>query len=827
MKAVEFQKIGQPLTIANLARPVQVCGATRRTGPRAERQWHLYLEPERREACRDRFDVTAKTLLPYAIPTFFCFALGAFLSSTAAAQDALPRSPKAFGGKIDRSYKESTPDWSPVQQATAPKNVPNIVVIVLDDVGYGQLGSYGGSIQTQNIDSLAAGGVRYNNFHTAALSSPTRAALLTGRNHHSNAMATITEAATGFPGNYGAIPKSSATVAEVLKQNGYNTFAVGKWHMAPYWTYTAAGPFDHWPLGMGFERFYGFLTGETDHWAPSLTYDNHRIPTPTRLGYHLSEDLADKSIEFIRDQQQANTGRPFFLYLALGAAHHPLHVPKQYIEKYQGKFDHGWDREREIVLERQKALGLIPANTVLPARNPGVKPWDALSAEEKKLFARFQETYAGFVDHADEQIGRVIKSLNDMKLMDNTLILVVSDNGASQESGPNGVTNTDRSRNSMPMSIQEMLKIYDDIGGPKTDPGYPIGWAMAGNTPFPRWKQDVHRGGTADPLIIHWPRGIRDKGVIRTQFHHATDITPTLLEVTGTPMPSSVNGVDQKPMEGISMAYTLNNAKAPTRKTTQYFEMFGSRAIWSRGWMATVWHKKGINFDDDQWELYNLEEDFSQSNDLAKTRPDKLKELRDIWWVEADRYGALPLDDRRYERLVDPSRPKASLPKDSYTFYSGTSPIPVIAAPRVLNRSHRITAEVDIPATGAEGVLLCLGSEFGGWSLFVKDRKLVYAHNFLQLQEFNLKSTSAVPIGKATLAYEFTKTGENVGTGRLLINGKQVGEMEGIKTAAVGYAFAGEGLQVGRSWNTPISHDYHGPFEFTGTLKSVTIEFPK
>lgn len=762
--------------------------------------------------------ITLTTLAAIGLP------LGSVISSAASAQEVLPRSPQPFGGKIGRTQKESTPDWSPVRPASAPENAPNIVMIVLDDVGYGQLGSYGGSIQTQNIDRLAAGGVRYNSFHTAALSSPTRAALLTGRNHHTAALSAIPEGATGYPNNYGAIPKSSATVAEVLKQSGYNTFAVGKWHVTPYWAYTAAGPFDRWPLGMGFERFYGFLGGETDQWAPSLWYDNHRIPTPTRPGYHLSEDLADKSIEFIRDQQQVSTGRPFFLYLNFAAGHAPLHAPKAYIEKYKGKFDHGWDREREIVLERQKKLGLIPADTVLPARNPGVKPWDALSADEKKLFTRLQETYAGFVDHADAQVGRVINSLDDMKLMDNTLILVVSDNGASQESGPNGVTNTDRYRNYMPMSVAEMLKVYDDIGGPKTDPGYPIGWAMAGNTPFPRWKQDVHRGGTADPLIVHWPKGIQDKGAIRTQFHHATDITPTLLEVTGIPMPSSVNGVAQKPLEGVSMAYTFHDTKAPTRKTAQYFEMFGSRAIWSQGWMATVWHKKGNDFDGDQWELYNLEEDFAQSNDLAKARPDKLKELQDLWWTEADKHGVLPLDDRRYERLADPDRPKASLPRESYTFYPGTSPIPVVAAPRVLNRSHRITAEVDIPASGAEGVLLCLGTEFGGWSLFVKDRKLVYAHNYLQLQEFNLKSTADVPAGKATLAYEFTKTGENMGTGRLFINGKPAGELAGIRTARIEYAAASEGLQVGRNWSTPVSHDYAAPFQFTGQIHKVVLE---
>lgn len=742
-------------------------------------------------------------------------------------QEVLPRPEQPFKGNIDRTFKDSTPDWAPVAPVLPSKNAPNIVIIVLDDVGYGELGSYGSSIQTPYLDRLAADGLRYNSFHTTALSSPSRAALLTGRNHHANALSAITEGASGFPNNYGAIPKSSATVAEVLKQNGYNTFAVGKWHLTPYWAYAAAGPFDRWPLGMGFERYYGFLGGEQDHWVPALWYDNHRIPTPAGPGYHLSADLVDKSIEFVRDQQQAATGRPFFLYLSFGAGHTPHHAPKDYIDKYKGTFDHGWDREREIVLERQKKMGLVPADTVLPPRNPGVEPWAELSADERKLFTRMKENHAGFLDYTDAQIGRLLATLTDMKLMDDTLILVVSDNGAEVSGGPTGATNTDRYRNGMPQEVEEMLKQYDDIGSVKTDPGYPIGWAMAGNTPFKRWKQDVHRGGTADAFIVHWPKGIRDKGAIRTQFHHITDITPTLLEVTGIPMPSSVNGVAQTPLQGVSMAYSFADAKAPTRKSVQYFEMFGSRAIWSKGWMAVVWHKKDTDFDSDPWELYKLDEDFSQSVNLAQKHPDKLKEMQELWWAEAGKYGVLPLDDRRFERLADTTRPAAALPKDRYIYYPDTSPVPVVAAPRVLNVSHRITAEVEIPANGAEGVLLCLGTEFGGWSLFVKDEKLVYAHNYLQIREFNLKSTTEVPKGKATLAYEFTKTGDNVGTGRLFINGKQAGELEGIKTAPVSYASASEGLQVGRAWSTPVSNDYNGSFQFTGTLEKVTIEIMK
>ena len=641
----------------------------------------------------------------------------------------LPTTPPDFQGKIGSTYKDSTPDWKPAEPLQAPTGAPNVLVIVLDDVGFGQLGCYGGPIQTPNIDKLAGRGLRYSNFHTTALCSPSRGVLLTGRNHHAIGLAAITEGATGFPGNYGTIPKSAATIAEVLKQNGYNTMALGKWHLAPYTAFTSAGPFDRWPLGMGFEKYYGFLGGETDQWAPLLVQDNQFAETPIRAGYHLTQDLVDHTITYIRDQQQANTGRPFFTYLALGACHAPLHAPPEFIAKYKGRFDQGWDQVRAETFDRQKALGIIPKDAVLPPGNPGVQPWAELNETQRKVYCRLQETFAGFLDHADHHLGRLFHSLEEMGLSDNTLIVLVSDNGASQEGLRDGTCNTDRFRNYFPDTVDEIIGQIDQIGSPSTDPHYPMGWAMAGNSPLKRWKQDTHAGGNTDPFIVSWPARIKDGGAIRTQYHHLVDVVPTILELSGLPAPTSVNGVAQMPLHGVSMAYSLNDANAPTRKTVQYYEMLGSRAIWSGGWKAVTWHKKDTSWDDDSWELYHTDADFTESTNLADRQPEKLKELQALWQEEAEKYHVLPLDDRRYERAADPTRPVAALPKKQYTFYPGTSILHPLAAPLLLGREHTITAFVEIPPGGAEGVLACSGGEFGGWSLFLQDGKLHYVHN--------------------------------------------------------------------------------------------------
>ncbi|HBH54511.1 MAG TPA: arylsulfatase [Planctomycetaceae bacterium] len=741
----------------------------------------------------------------------------------------LPPAPPAFRGRIGTNYKNSTPDFAPALPVTAPDGAPNVLIVVLDDVGYGHLGCYGGPIETPNIDRLAASGLRYNNFHTTALCSPSRAALLTGRNHHAVAMAAITEAATGYPGNYGAIPKSAATIAETLKQNGYNTMAFGKWHLAPYTAYTAAGPFDRWPLGLGFEKYYGFLGGETDQWAPLLVQDNHFIDTPTRPGYHLTEDLCDRAIAEIRDQQQANTGRPFFTYLALGAAHAPLHAPKEFIKKYRGRFDQGWDQVRAETFERQKQLGIIPKDTVLPPANPGVPAWAELTAEQKQVYCRLQEVFAGFLDHADHHLGRVFTALDELGVRDNTLIVLVSDNGASQEGLQNGTLNTDRFRNYFPDTVEEMLHQLDEAGGPSTDPHYPMGWAMAGNSPLKRWKQDTHAGGNTDPFIISWPAKIKDGGAIRSQYHHVTDVVPTILEVCGLTAPTSVNGVRQMPMHGTSLAYSFTDAQARSRKPVQYYEMLGSRAIWADGWTAVAWHKKDTPWEEDRWELYHTEVDFTQANDLAATQPAKLQELIALWESEAGKYNVFPLDDRRYERVADPTRPVAALTRKQYTYSPGTSILHPLAAPQILGVEHTITAHVTIPVGGAEGVLACSGGEFGGWTLFLKNGRLHYVHNYLKLDHFRV-SSEEIPPGQHTLSLHVTPTEKHLkpdyslANVTLSVDGKTQGELQGIKVAGQYSAVTGYGLLIGRNTGTPVSPEYKAPFAFTGKLDKVTID---
>ncbi len=749
----------------------------------------------------------------------------------------LPATAPAFAGKIGQTYKDSTPDWQPVAPLQAPKGAPNVLLIMLDDVGYGQLGAYGSSIRTPNIDRLATQGVRFTDFHTTALCSPTRAATLTGRNHHSVGMAAITEAATGFPGSSAKIPRSAATIAEVLKLNGYNTMAYGKWHLAPYTAYTQAGPFDQWPLGMGFERFYGFLGGETDQWAPLLVQDNKQLPMVYPKGYHLTADLADQAIGAIRDQQQTHNGRPFFVYFAPGAAHAPLHVPKAYIDRYRGQFDQGWDHERDVVFARQKRLGLFPADAVLPPRNAGISPWDELDPKQKKLYARLQETFAGFLTHTDEQIGRLLASLDEMGIRDNTLVILMSDNGASQEGLRDGATNTDRYRNFLPESVDEMLAKYDQIGGPETDPHYPMGWAMAGNTPFKRWKQDTHNGGNSDPLIVSWPARIKDGGTLRRQYTHAVDISQTLLEVAGLPIPEVVNGVQQQPMEGVSFAYALSDAEAPRRKQVQYYEMLGSRAIWADGWKAVTWHQaRSGDWKDDHWELYHTDVDPTESHDLAQAQPDKLKQLQELWQAEAKAKQVLPLDDRRYERTQDPTRPAAALPSQRYVLYPGTSVLHPLAGPQITRRSYRINAELDVGERQPEGVLVCLGGEFGGWSLFIKDGQLRYEHNMLQIERYKVSAPLQLAPGKHQLSLQFTSTGPDQanpptyfgGDVTLLVDGQPVAERKGVRVAVNGYSVVtGYGWQVGRNEGTAVSHDYAVPFRMGGELKRIEVEMLK
>jgi len=608
----------------------------------------------------------------------------------------------------------------------------------------------------------------------------------------------------------------------VLKENGYNTFATGKWHNTPDEELTAAGPYDRWPLGMGFERFYGFLAGETNQWRPELVYDNHRIETPDHDGYHVSDDIVDKSIEFMLDQKQASPDKPAFLWMAFGAGHAPHHAPKSYIEKYKGKFDKGWDRVREEAMDRQKAMGVVPRDTELAPNNPRVKPWDTLSQDEKRLFARMQEVYAGFLDHTDAQIGRFIDFLEKIDALENTLIMLISDNGASREGGPNGTVNEIRFFNAIKESLAANLEMIDELGGPLTYNHYPRGWAQAGNSPLKRFKQNTHGGGIRDPLIVHWPKGIKEKGRVRDQYHHVIDLVPTVYEILGIDPPQMVDGVAQKPMEGISMAYAFNDGAAPTRKEVQYFEMFGHRGLWHDGWKAVTYHEYGArgNFDDDKWELYHIEKDFSECHDLADQHPEKLKEMIDLWWREAEKYQVLPLDDRTNERFyID--KPPRDKDRKTFVYYPHTAKMPGSAAPPVRNRSHYIRAMVNIPEGGAEGVLMAMGGRFAGYAFFIKDNRLIYDHNYLGIEHYTVTSSAHVPAGPSILGYQFEKTGEHQGVGRLFINGNKVGEGEITRTIPVTYG--PEALDIGRDSLTPVTDAYEVPFQFTGVLEKVIV----
>ncbi len=722
-------------------------------------------------------------------------------------------------GSIGRTYRDSKPSWELPPQA--PKGAPNVIYLVLDDVGYAQLGCYGSEIQTPNLDRLAAGGLRYTNFHTTSLCSPSRACLLTGDNHHTNHLGVITEAATGYPGYDGRMPRSQATIGEILKQTGYSTFYVGKWHQAPPDETSDSGPYDHWPLGMGFERFYGFLGGETNQWFPDLVYDNHHIERPNSPGYHLTEDLTGRAIQFIAEQKEVTPDKPFFMNLAYGAGHAPHHVAKNYIEMYKGKFDKGWDKVREETLARQKQMGIVPPNTQLAPRNSDVKAWSELTNDQRRLYARMEEVYAGFLTHCDENIGRLLAFLEERNLMENTLLVVVSDNGASQEGRETGTFNESLYFNQIPENVEMDMKLIDELGGPMTYPHYPLGWAMAGNTPFKRYKQETHAGGITDPMIVHWPKTIKDKGGLRSQYHHMIDITPTVLEMIGIQQPRVVNGVDQRPMDGLSMAYTFVDAKAPSRHETQYYEMLGHRAIYYKGWEAVTMHVRGEDFDKDPWELYNVTEDFSESNDVAAQNSEKLREMKERWWSEAGRYNVLPLDDRGVIRSLE--QPGLNRPRSVVTYYPGMASVPRANMLNFRGRSYSITADVEIPSGGAEGVLLALGGRFGGFSFFMQSHRLSYVYNWVGLERYTVTSTEAVPAGLAKLRLEFTANGPGSGTAALFINDKRVGEGRIGRLVPITFGLS-EGLTVGRDPSTPVTESYQSPFEFTGKIKKVVME---
>ena len=756
-----------------------------------------------------------------------------------------------FPGRIGLTTADSSPAWP--EPVRAPEGAPNVLFFILDDVGYGQLSTFGGLVETPNIDRVAEMGLRYANMHTTALCSPTRSCVLTGRNHHSNGVASIMETATGYPGYDARMPFENGMLSEVLRQRGWNTFCVGKWHLSPSEENTAAGPFHRWPVGRGFERFYGFLGGETNQWYPDLTEDNKAVEPPKspEEGYHLSEDLADQAIRMILDAHVNAPEKPFFMYYATGCAHAPHHVAKEWADRYAGRFDEGWDAYRERVFARQKELGIVPEYAELPPRDPDVPEWGSLSVEERRLYARFMEVYAGFVSFTDHHFGRILDTLEEIGELDNTIIMVLSDNGASAEGGPQGSTNEMLFFNNVPESLEDNLAQIDSLGGPRSYNHYPWGWAWAGDTPFRRWKRETYRGGSTDPFVVAWPRGMKARGEVRTQYAHAIDMVPTVLDVLGIEPPPAIRGVAQSPIEGVSFAATFDDPAARTGHVTQYFEMFGHRAIDHDGWRAvcpwpgvdfTTAATKGRGFgspitpdvldelETEGWELYRITDDPTESVNVAGEHPAKLQELVRLWWVEAGKYQVLPLDGDVKSRLVV-ERPMTSRPRTRFVYYPGLSPIPQPATPKIVNRPHSIEADVTVPPGGAEGVLLAQGGAAGGFAFYLKDDKLHYGLNYVARDFFAVTSTEAVPEGRHTLRFEFEPTGEpdfTVGKGapgrfQLYLDGTLVGAADVPHTTPSIYEL--EGLSCGEDALAPVLPDvYEPPFAFTGTIHSVTVD---
>ena len=776
-----------------------------------------------------------------------CIAISGDLSTPAYAQEAaqanvvvptdrtvLPIPEPQYPHSTVFNARNATPP--PRFEVKAPPNAPNVLIVLLDDMGFGQSSAFGGPIHMPTVEGLANSGLRYNEFHTTALCSPTRSALLSGRNHHMNNFGSIAETATAFPGQTGQRPNSVAPLAEMLRLNGYSTAAFGKSHETAAWEVSPSGPTDRWPTRSGFDKFYGFIGGETNQWAP-LIYDGMIQVEPSHdPNYNFMTDMTDQAITWIGYQKSLTPDKPFFIYFAPGATHAPFHVPKEWIAKYKGKFDQGWDKVREETLARQIKLGVVPAGTKLAPKPEAIKDWATLSADEKKLFAREMEVFAGFGEYADTEIGRLIHSIKETGQLDNTLIFyIVGDNGASAEGGMVGLFNEMTYFNGVHETVQDILKHYDELGGPTTYPHYAAGWAVAGDSPF-EWTKQVASsyGGTRNGMVIHWPKGITAKGEVRAQWHHVIDIAPTILEAAGLPEPKSVNGTAQTPIEGVSMVYTFADARVPSRHTTQYFEIFGNRAIYQDGWLAGTVHRAAWEFkprralEDDVWELYDARTDFSLANDLASKNPQKLKEMQDLFMTEAVKYSVLPLDDRTLERL-NPAlvgRPDLMAGRTSLTVYQGMTGMSENVFINTKNRSHTITAEVEVPQGGANGVILAQAGRFGGWSLYLKDGKPTYTYNWLGLKSYTVAASQALPAGKATIRYEFVYDGGGVGkggTGALYVNGKSVATGRIEQTQCCAFS-ADEGADVGADEGTPVTEAYQVPFKFTGKIDKVTIE---
>ena len=722
-------------------------------------------------------------------------------------------------------------------EVKAPKGAPNVVIVLLDDIGFGQSSAFGGPIKMATLDKLAADGLRYNDFHTTALCSPTRTALLTGRNHHVNNAGAIMELATGFPGNTGIRPQSVATLAEMLRLNGYSTAAFGKYHETPPWEVSVSGPYDRWPTGSGFDKFYGFIGGETNQWAPAIFDGTIRVETPHDPNYHFTVDMTNQAIAWMQAQHSLTPDKPFYVYFATGALHAPHHAPKEYIKRYKGKFDEGWDKLREETFARQKQMGVIPPNAELTKRPKEIPSWDSQTPEQKKLEARQMETFAGFGEHTDEQVGRLVDALEEMGVMDNTLfIYIVGDNGASAEGGPEGAYNEMMALNGIINTAEINMPHLEEWGSPSTFPHYAIGWAWAGDTPF-QWTKQIasHYGGTTNGVVIHWPARIKAKGEFRSQFTHVTDIAPTALEAAGLPFPRSVNGTVQRPFDGTSMVYTFDHPQAKETHTTQYFEMFGNRGIYHNGWVAATRHSipwlmaANPPLSKDTWELYNMTEDFSQAHDLAAKNPAKLRELLGVFTREAIKNHVLPIDDRRAERFnaAIAGRPDLIGSRTSLTVYPGMTGITENAFINVKNRAYTITAPVELRDATTHGVIIAQAGAFGGWVLYMKDGKVHHEYNYFGFEYTNIAGRSALSAGKHEIKYEFVPDAAMPGTGGkclLYVDGQKVAEGHIPRTQP--FAFSGdEGVDVGVDSETAVSKDYKPEdSKFTGKIMKVTVD---
>jgi arylsulfatase A-like enzyme len=800
----------------------------------ARRGEHGMLGSRTKQAKRNRNQVL-KRAAPMAL---------AALTTLPAAVDAadkvdrtvLPIHEPQYPRITELDVRNATPP--PRFQVQAPAGAPNVLIVLIDDMGFGQSSAFGGPINMPTVERLANNGLRYNSFHTCALCSPTRAALLTGRNHHMVNTGSVMEIATAFPGNSGQRPESVAPLAMTLRYNGYCTAAFGKSHETAAWEVSPSGPTDRWPIRSGFDKFYGFMGGETNQWAPAVYDGMTKVEVPNDPNYHFMTDMTNQSIKWMQSVKSLTPDKPFFIYFAPGATHAPHHVPKEWIAKYKGKFDQGWDKLREETLGRQIKIGVVPVGTKLAPKPAAIKDWDKLTDDEKKLFARQMEVFAAYGEYADTEIGRLVEAIKDIGQLDNTLIFyIVGDNGASAEGGMNGMFNEMTYFNGLQESVEDVLKHYDELGGPNTYSHYAAGWAVAGDTPFTWMKQVASNyGGTRNGMVVHWPKGIKARNEIRSQWHHVIDIAPTILAAAGLPEPKAVDGVPQTPIEGVSMLNTFNDAKAKEDHLTQYFEIIGNRAIYHEGWLAGTVHKAPWEakpraaLDKDTWELYDTRTDFSLVKDLATANPAKLKEMQGLFMKEAAKYKVLPIDDRSLERL-NPTlvgRPDLMAGRTSLTVYEGMIGMSENVFINTKNRSHTITAEVTIPQGGGNGAILCQAGRFGGWSLYLKDGKPTYTYNYLGLQRFTVAGATALPAGKATIRYEFVYDGGGLGKGgmgTILINGEKVAEGRIDQTQPM--AFSGdEGADVGEDGETPVVEDYGiaPPYKFTGTIAKVTID---